>query len=101
MFVTYTLNDCRQEQRFFSLLATASRPALGPTQSRNQWVTGALSQGVKRLGRVSDHSSPSSVEVKNAWSYISTPPYAFMAWCLVSTGHFLMTRYLVKRGKKR
>jgi hypothetical protein len=30
-----------------------------------------------------DHSPPSSVEVKNAWSYTSTPQYAFMAWCSV------------------
>jgi hypothetical protein len=39
--------------------------------------------GVKRPGREADHSPPSSAEVKNAWSYISTPQYAFMAWCLV------------------
>jgi hypothetical protein len=24
-----------------------------------------------------------SAEVKNVWSYTSTPPYAFMVWCLV------------------
>jgi hypothetical protein len=36
--------------------------------------TGALSLGVKRPGRETDHSSPSSAEVKNAWSYTSTPP---------------------------
>jgi hypothetical protein len=33
--------------------------------------------------READHSPPSSAEVKNAWSYTSTPQYAFMAWCLV------------------
>jgi hypothetical protein len=26
------------------------------------------------VGRKADHSLPSSVEVKNAWSYTSTPP---------------------------
>jgi hypothetical protein len=36
--------------------------------------TGALSLGVKRLGRETDHSPPSSVEVKNARSYTSIPP---------------------------
>jgi hypothetical protein len=36
--------------------------------------TGALSPGIKRPGREADHSPPSSAEVKNAWSYISTPP---------------------------
>jgi hypothetical protein len=39
-------------------------------------------RGVKRPGREADHSPPSSAEVKNAWSYTSTPQYAFMAWCL-------------------
>jgi hypothetical protein len=44
----------------FFLLATAS--------------TGALSLGIKWLGHEADHSPPSSAEVKNAWSYISTSP---------------------------
>jgi hypothetical protein len=35
---------------------------------------GALSLGVKRPGYEADHSPPSSAEVKNAWSYTSTPP---------------------------
>jgi hypothetical protein len=35
---------------------------------------GALSLGIKRPGREADHSPPSSAEVKNAWSYTSTPP---------------------------
>jgi hypothetical protein len=38
---------------------------------------------VKRPERETDHSPPSSVEVKNAWSYTSTSQYVFMAWCLV------------------
>jgi hypothetical protein len=29
------------------------------------------------------YSPPFSAEVKNAWSYTSTPPYAFIAWCLI------------------
>jgi hypothetical protein len=57
--------------------------ALGPTQPPIQWVPGALSLGVKRRGREADHSPPSSAEVKNAWSYTSTPQYVFMKWCLV------------------
>jgi hypothetical protein len=36
--------------------------------------TGVLSHEVKRPGR------PSSTEVKNKWSYSSTPTYAFMVW---------------------
>jgi len=54
---------------------TASRTALGPTQRPMQWVPGALSLGVKRPGRETDHSPPSSAEVKNAWSYTSTYKY--------------------------
>jgi hypothetical protein len=32
------------------------------------------SLGIKLPGRETDHSSPSSAKVKNAWSYTSTPP---------------------------
>jgi hypothetical protein len=45
-------------------LHTASRTAVGPTQLPVQWVTKALSLGVKRLGREADHSPPSSAKVK-------------------------------------
>jgi len=50
--------------------------------------TGALSLGVRKPRREADHSPPSSAEVTNAWSYNSTPQYAFKAWCSVkkSTG---------------
>jgi hypothetical protein len=56
---------------------------LRPTQPSVQWAPGALSPVVKRPGRKADHSPPSSAEIKNAWSYISTPPYVFLAWCLI------------------
>jgi hypothetical protein len=45
-------------------LTTVSRPALGSTQPPIQWVAGTLFLGVKRPGREADHSSLSSVEVK-------------------------------------
>jgi hypothetical protein len=51
--------------------------ALGPTHPTIQWVLGALSLGVKQPGHEVDHSPPSSAEVKNAWSYTSTPPICF------------------------
>jgi hypothetical protein len=82
------LNDRGSRVRFpaglgIFLFTTASRTALGFTQPPIQWVPGVLSLGVKRPGREADHSHPSSAEVKNAWSYTSTPQYVFLAWCLV------------------
>jgi hypothetical protein len=64
----------------------SSRPALGPTESPIQVVPKALSLGIKRLGREADYSHATSAEVKKAWIYASTPPYVFMAWCLVKRG---------------
>jgi len=46
-------------------------------------VTRVLTPGVKRSGREAHRSPESSVEDKNAGSYISAPQYIFMAWCLV------------------
>jgi hypothetical protein len=57
--------------------------ALGPAQPPIQWVPGAFSQGIKRPECEADHSPPSIAEVKNAWSYTSTPQYVFIASCFV------------------
>jgi hypothetical protein len=65
------------------MLLITSTPALGPTQPPVQWVTGALSLGIKWPGHEAEHTLPSSAEVKNVWSCISTPPYVFLAWWLV------------------
>jgi hypothetical protein len=51
------------------LFATASRSAPGSIQTPIQWGPGALILGVKRSERETDHSPPSSGEIKNAWSY--------------------------------
>jgi hypothetical protein len=72
--------ESRQELEIFLFTTAASRPALGPTQPPIQWVAGILSLGLKRPHRETHHSPPSSAEVKNAWSYTSTPPYTFMVW---------------------
>jgi hypothetical protein len=61
------------------LFSTSSRPVLGWTQPPIQCVPGALSPGVKRPGRETDHSPSASAEVKKMWIYTSIPPYAFMA----------------------
>jgi hypothetical protein len=39
--------------------------------------TGDIILGVRGQRREVDQSSPSSAEVKNAWSYTFTPPYIF------------------------
>jgi hypothetical protein len=44
---------------------------------------GVFPRRVKTSGREADHSPPSSVEVKNPWSYTSTPPHVLIAWYLV------------------
>jgi hypothetical protein len=72
--------ESREEQGIF-LFTTASTLAVGPTEPPIPWVSGALFLGVQRQDLEADHSHPSSHEVKNALSYISTPQYAFMAWC--------------------
>jgi hypothetical protein len=81
MALGYGLDDRSSRVRFpagaGNFLITASRTALGPTQPPIQWVPGALSLGVKRPGREADHSPPTSAEVKNAWSYTSTPTIRF------------------------
>jgi hypothetical protein len=55
------------------LFTAVSSMALGPTQPPIQWVPGVLPLAVKRPGREADHPPTSSAEVKNTWSYTSTP----------------------------
>jgi hypothetical protein len=64
--------DSRRRLGIF--LFTASRPALGPTHPPIQWVPGALSLGVKRPDRETDHSPPSSAEVRECVElYLHSP----------------------------
>jgi hypothetical protein len=81
--------NSQQGKKFF-LLTTASRPTLGPTQPLIQWVQCAVSLRLKRPGREADHSPPSSAEVKDAWSYTSTP------WYLVKSRDFTFS-FILKR----
>jgi hypothetical protein len=47
--------DTRQRQKIF-ILTSVSRPALGPTQLRVQWVLGSpFSGGKERPGRDAEH----------------------------------------------
>jgi len=65
------------------LLLAVSKPVLGRTQPLIKCVPGAPSPGVNRPKREAEHSPPSIGDVRNTWSYTSTPPYVFMAWCLI------------------
>jgi hypothetical protein len=72
----YGLDDRGSRVRFPAGVGNYSlhhrvRTAVGPTQPRIQW---AFFLGVKRPGSEADHSPPSSAEVKNAWSFTTTPP---------------------------
>jgi hypothetical protein len=53
----FVLNSC-------FLFTTAPRTALGPIQPPIQWVLEALYLALKRPGSETDHSPPSSAEVK-------------------------------------
>jgi len=45
--------------------------------------TGNSFLGGKAARREADHSPPSDAEVKNAWSFSSSPQYVFTAWRLI------------------
>jgi hypothetical protein len=55
------------------------QPSSGAHPDSYPMGTGALSLEVKRPGRETNHSPPSSAEVKNAWNYPFTSQYAFRA----------------------
>jgi hypothetical protein len=91
----YTLDDRGSRVRFpagavnFSLHhrvqnGSGARTASCPVGNRGSFP------GINWSGREADHSPPSSAEVKDAWSYTSTPQYFFMPWCLVNTDSFSM-----------
>jgi len=45
-----------------------------PIQPPILWASGALYTDIKQLGCEADHTLPSSPEVKNEYSHMSTPP---------------------------
>jgi hypothetical protein len=71
------LFDSRQEQEDFPLVLSVQKdPGIYPASCSVGKV--AVSWGVKRAGSKTEHSSPTSDEVKNVWSCNFTPTYAFM-----------------------
>jgi hypothetical protein len=72
---------------------TSSRLAVGPTQLPSQWIRPAFSKEMKWLGRESDHSTPSSVDVKNGGAvspFLNT--FSWKGLNLLSTGTTLSYR---------
>jgi hypothetical protein len=61
-----------QHEQEIILFCTTSKSALGISQSSIQWVLGSLCPLEKWQRRETDHSPPSSAEVKNVWSYALT-----------------------------
>jgi hypothetical protein len=55
-----------------------------------------LSQRVKRQEPEADYSLISSVDINNAWKFISSPTYIFVPWCLY-TGTALFLSYSMLR----
>jgi hypothetical protein len=80
----YELDDggvgVRQEFSFLHVVKTGS----GVHPISYQMGVGAHSLGVNRKGREADYSPPASAEDKKMWIYTFTPPYVFMAKCLIS-----------------
>jgi hypothetical protein len=48
-----------------------------------RWVPATISPRATRQGRGSVNSLLCSAQVKNRWSYTSSPPYVSIVWCLV------------------
>jgi hypothetical protein len=63
--------------KYFFFFAAATR-SFGPTQPLTQWVLGTDPPEVKWQEPEAVHSPPCGAEFKNAWSFISIPPYVFM-----------------------
>jgi hypothetical protein len=70
------------EAGIFLFATAASRLALGPPPASYLMGIGTPFPGGKAAGRESHHSRLRSVELKNEWSYTSTPSYVLMAWYL-------------------
>jgi hypothetical protein len=81
------------------LYSKACRPTLGSTQPTVQWVP-IFSSWSRAAGACTDHSPLYGAEIKNTWTYTSTPPYFLMAYVHMSKFtllNFTFFRYLETR----
>jgi hypothetical protein len=74
---------CYRTEHLLPCVGSTVHDDIGAVLASYPMGTRGSFRGVKRPGREADHSPPSSAEVRNAWSYTSSPQYVFMAWCLV------------------
>jgi len=86
---------------------TISGPPLGPTHRNIQCAPGFFPPRLRWPRHEADHSPPSSADIKDAWSYTSTPQYLYMTWCLVKQRdnfallHWCIYLYIVKQHSSR
>jgi hypothetical protein len=73
--------DSWRGKYFFSVPHRLGRPCVQHSLLFNGCQ--GIFPGGKRPERERDRSPPSTAEVNNAWIYISTPLYIFLAWCLI------------------
>jgi hypothetical protein len=71
-----------RQEKWWESLSSPPRPHR-PWAPPSQCLSWGFIPEVKRPGREAGHSPPFSADVKNVWGYASTPPYVFMAWCLI------------------
>jgi len=60
-----------------------------PLQAHILEAPGTIFTGVKRQQRKADHTPPSKAEVKNVWSYASSPHRHILA-CTIVTSYVLI-----------
>jgi hypothetical protein len=89
-----SLSQIPRAMGFFSLVPNSqgNRGFLSCPKFPGQW--GSFPGG-KAVGRREvNHSPPSRAQVKDGWSYTSTPPYVFMQWIGKIAPSFTVTNYV-------
>jgi hypothetical protein len=60
-----------------------------PRYHSMEWISDTITPGLKQPRCEADHSPPSSAQFYNEWSYTSTLPFFFLAWCLIKQEIYL------------